>query len=296
MTSPFVDRSTDEKPFAEWIAAAGGAPEPLSLANPLDQNRRDLRSTLLPGLLDAVARNVHHGERTVGLFEGGRVFDRPGDPQDPPSFESRRFAFALTGDWRAHWSAPGSAGRSDFFDGKGIFERQLAAWMEPETIRWKSFASEGFAPGTAALAQTPAGAPLGVIGLISRSERDRCKLAEAVFAGEICVEAIPRQDASARFTPYSSYPPLEADLSFGHSRERTWQVLEEFVRAQNLAGLDSIRLVDRYEGPGVEEGRVKTTIRLTFRAPDRTLEQEEVNREVQRLAAQLTAHLEVVFG
>jgi phenylalanyl-tRNA synthetase beta chain len=296
MASPFVDRATEEKPFFQWTAAAGGAPQPLSVANPLDQARRDLRSTLIPGLLDSVARNVHHGERTVGLFEVGRVFDRPGDPADPPSFESRRFAFGLTGDWRGHWSAGGPSGRSDFFDAKGVFERLVSPWMEAESIRWKPFAADGFVPDAAALAETPAGAALGVVGLLSRSEREKRKLAEAVFAGEIRVEAIPRRGAPARFEPYSAFPPIEADLSFAHSRERTWQALEEFVRAQNLAGLDSIRLVDRYEGPGVEEGRVKTTIRLTFRAPDRTLEQEEVNREARRLVGQLTAHLGVVFG
>jgi len=295
IASPFIDRATEEKPFSLWIAAAGGTPQPLSVTNPLDQTRRELRSTLIPGLLDSVARNVHHGERTVGLFEVGRVFDRPGNSADPPSFESRRFTFALTGDWRGHWSAGGPSGRSDFFDAKGVFERLVSPWMEAETICWKPFAADGFVPDAAALAETSAGEALGVVGLLSRSEREKRKLAEAVFAGEIRVEAIPRRGTSARFEPYSAFPPIEADLSFAHSRERTWQALDEFVRAQNLAGLDSIRLVDRYEGPGVEEGRVKTTIRLTFRAPDRTLEQEEVNREVARLGAALREKLEVTF-
>src|SRR5437867_1057911 len=48
MSAPFVDRRTDEGPYAAWLAAAGSAPAPLSLANPLDAARRDLRATLLP--------------------------------------------------------------------------------------------------------------------------------------------------------------------------------------------------------------------------------------------------------
>ena len=54
--------------------------------------------------------------------------------------------------------------------------------------------------------------------------------------------------------------------------------------------------MDRYEGPGVAAGQVKTTIRLTFRAPDRTLEQEEVNREMRRLAEELASRQGITFA
>src|SRR5204862_8113908 len=106
MRAPFVDRRGDEGPFAAWLAAAGSASEPLSLANPLDAGKPDLRSTLLPGLLDATARNLHRGQGAVALFEVGRVFDRPGDPDEPATFESRRFAFALSGETPPHWPPP----------------------------------------------------------------------------------------------------------------------------------------------------------------------------------------------
>jgi phenylalanyl-tRNA synthetase beta chain len=296
MGNPFVDRRQDEAGFSSWLSAAGSAGEPLSLSNPLDAAHRDLRSTLLPGLLDAAARNLHRGEATVGLFEVGRVFDRAGDPSDPPSFESRRFAFAVAGDWRAHWSASGAAGRADFFDAKGLVERLLAPWIDSGQLRWKPFAAGAFATGAAAVAESAEGQPLGVVGLLSAGERENRKLSEAVFAAEIRVDAIPIAGQMTRFSPYSPYPPIEADLSFAHARETTWQTIDEFVLSRELQDLDSVRVLDRYEGPGVEAGRVKTTIRLTFRSLERTLEQEEVNREVQRLARDLVAELGVVFG
>jgi phenylalanyl-tRNA synthetase beta chain len=61
-------------------------------------------------------------------------------------------------------------------------------------------------------------------------------------------------------------------------------LIDEFARSLLLANLESLKLLDRYEGPGVAEGAVKTTVRLTFRSQERTLEQEEVNRERDRLA------------
>jgi phenylalanyl-tRNA synthetase beta chain len=294
MSSPFVDRKSDEASFSAWVTAAGGAQEPLSLANPLDDKRRDLRATLLPGLLDALARNVHRGEHTVGLFEVGRVFDRAGNPEDPPSFESRRFAFAITGDWRAHWSVSGAAGRGDFFDAKGLVERLLEPWLDSEKILWKSAEIGSFAPGTSAIV-TAGATVLGALGLLSRAEREGRKLTEPVFAAELRVDAIPLDLEAVHFAPYSTYPPIEADLSFSQGRGVGWQTIEEFVRSRHLANLDSVRILDRYEGPGVAADRIKTTVRLTFRSSERTLEQEEVQREVKRLSDELAKNLGVTF-
>jgi phenylalanyl-tRNA synthetase beta chain len=295
MSNPFVDRESDEASFSAWLAAAGSAREPLSVANPLDNDRRDLRATLLPELLNAVSRNLHRGERTVGLFEVGRVFDRPGDPSDPSSFESRRFAFALAGDWRSHWSTPPAAGRTDFFDAKGLAERLLDPWVAPDALRWKPLACDAFAPGAGAVFETVDGDPIGVVGLVSRPEREKRKLSMPAFAGEIRVDAIPPRRDHARFMPFSPYPPIEADLSFVHERQTTWQAIEDFVRSRRLDDLESVRLVDRYESPTLGQGRVKTTIRLTFRSGERTLEQEQVNAEVARLAADLRDDMGVTF-
>jgi phenylalanyl-tRNA synthetase beta chain len=287
MSAPFSDRKSEEGPFGGWLAATGASAVPLSLAHPLDENRRDLRATLLPGLLDAAARNLHHGERAVGLFEVGRVFDRTGDPDDPPSFESRRAGFALAGEWRAHWSASGKAQKADFFDAKGLVERLLEPWAASETLSWKPFECAALTPGAAATVESPDGRVLAVVGLATASQRERRKTSEEIFVGEIVVEAIPSRRVRARFAPYSSYPPIEADLSFTHARTKPWSEIEGFVRGRGLAHLEDMRLVDRYEGGNVAEGEVKTTIRLTFRCADRTLEQEEVNREVLRLAEAL---------
>ena len=295
MSAPFVDRRTDEGPYRAWLEAAGSSGKPLALANPLDAARRDLRATLLPGLLDAAARNVRHGQRDVALFEAGRVFDRAGDPEEPASFESRRFAFALAGEVRAHWSASGSRGQADFFDAKGTAERLLAPWIDPAELVWKPFSCEAFGTGAAALVQSAVGETLGAVGLVSRAEREKRKLDEDIFAGELRVEAIPAARA-ARFEGYSAFPPIAADLSFAQERKTSWEEVERVVAAVKLADLESVRVVDRYEGPGVPQGQVKTTIRLVFRAPDRTLEQDAVNREVRRLGDELKSRLGVTFG
>lgn len=295
MSAPFTDRASEEGAFGTWLSEAGGAAVPLAVEAPLDAGRRDLRATLLPGLLDAVARNIHRGETAVALFEVGRAFDRKGDPEDPASFESRRFAFVLSGSIRAHWSASGAAGRADFFDAKGLVERLLARWVALEALRWRPFTCQALTPGAAALVTGPDGTILGTVGLVASSERERRKLPEEVFAGELLVDNIPKRAGSTRFAAYSVFPPIEADLTFAQPRGKAWSDIEVFIEGRGLAHLESLRIVDRYEGAGVPEGRVKTTIRLTFRSGERTLEQEEVSREVAKLRDALGREMGMVF-
>ena len=292
---PFLDHAADEAGFAAWIAASGGSARPLSLANPLDATRRDLRATLLPGVLDALARNLRHGAGAAALFEVGRGFGRPGEVGRPEAFEDRRFAFALAGESRSHWSAPAAARTADFYDAKGILETLVAPWAAPSELSWSPFADAGFAAGAAALARTPAGAVLGVVGLIAEPERLRRRLSEAVFAGEVLVDAVPAQTARIRFASFSAYPAIEADVTFAHDGDATWERIEEFVRGLQLVSLERLEIVDRYAGAGLGEGRVKSTLRLTFRSDDRTLEQDEVNRERDRLAAALEREMGASF-
>jgi phenylalanyl-tRNA synthetase beta chain len=292
---PFTDRAEQESPWSAWLDAAGIGP-PISVANPLDDTRRNLRGTLLPGLLDAVSANARHGRDDAALFEIGRAFGRAeGDPADPPSLESRRFAFALSGEVRTHWSA-GAAGRSwDFFDAKGLVERVLEPWIAPESLVWEPASLDALAPGASAWVRAADGGLLGVVGLVSRRERDRRSLPETVFAGEILVDRIPASPLEATFAAYSLFPPVEADLSFAHDRALGWSALAALVAGQGLAGLEDFRVTDRWEGAGVAPGRTKTTLRLTFRSADRTLSQEEVNRERDRLVEALKEKFGVEF-
>jgi phenylalanyl-tRNA synthetase beta chain len=293
---PFVDRDGEEAPYGDWLRLTDTALEPLALVNPLDASRRHLRATLLPGLLDAVARNLRHGARESALFEVGRAFGARGESDQPESYESRRFAFALAGDRRSHWSVPEKLRSVDFFDARGLVEGLLCRWAPASELVWKPVRVEGFTDGAAATVEMRSGRLLGVVGLVSGPERQKRGLAIPVFAGEILVGAVPAGARPFRFEEYSTLPAISADLSFAQPKAFAWQELEEFVRSRGLPHLESLSCVDRYEGPGVAAGQVKTTIRLTFRSQDRTLEQEEVNRQVRRLAEELASRPGITFA
>ncbi len=293
---PFVDRDAEEAPFGDWLRLTDTALEPLALVNPLDASRRHLRATLLPGLVDAVARNLRHGARESALFEVGRAFGVRGESDRPESYESRRLAFALAGDRRAHWSVAEKLRSADFFDAKGLVERLLAPWVPPPELVWKPVQVAGLTDGAAATVETRSGRLLGIAGLVSGPERQKRGLAISVFAGEILVGALSDGARPFGFEDDSTLPAISADLSFAQPMEFAWRELEEFVRSRELPHLESLSCVDRYDGPGVAAGQVKTTIRLTFRSRERTLEQEEVNRHVRSLAEELASRPGITFA
>jgi phenylalanyl-tRNA synthetase beta chain len=284
---PFVDRDSDEAAWGEWLRLTGTALEPLAIQNPLDETRRHLRATLLPGLLDTLARNVRRGAEGAAVFEIGRAFGEDGDVERPESFESRRFAFALAGEVRSHWSVPEKLRGADFFDAKGLVERLLSPWLPASALRWKPAVVNGMTPGASATVETRAGRLLGLAGTVSIAERQKRDLPVAAFAGEILIARVPSERRQFAYREFSTLPAVLADLSFAQPKELTWDAVETLVRDARLANLESLECHDRYEGAGVREGEVKTTLRLRFRSPERTLSQEEVNQEVRRLAEAL---------
>jgi phenylalanyl-tRNA synthetase beta chain len=291
MSTPFVSRESDEGPFATWLEAIGAARDPLRLSNPLDAGKPDLRATLLPGLLDALERNARHGRRDAALFEVGRVFDRPGHVEEPRSFESRRAGFALSGEPKSHWSGGAAPG---FFDAKGHVERLLEPWVPAERLRWRPLTAAAFAPGAAAIAEDSS-APVAVVGLVAAEERARRHLPDASFLAEVRVDVLPMASAAARFAPWPAYPAIEADLSFLQDRAMSWEEVSRFIGRERIPSLESARIVDRWEGEGVPPGKVKVTVRLVFRSAERTLSQDEINGQVQKIAEELRYRLGVSF-
>src|SRR4029453_11993470 len=127
----------------------------------------------LPGLLDALARNIRRGAEGAALFEIGRAFGEAGESDRPESYEPRRFAFALAGELRSHWSEPEKLRGSDFFDAKGLVERVLSPWLPATSLRWKAASVQALTAGASATVETRTGRLFGIVGTVSGAERQK---------------------------------------------------------------------------------------------------------------------------
>jgi phenylalanyl-tRNA synthetase beta chain len=274
---------------AETFLPAGAA-TPVAIANPLSAKFDTLRPSLIPGLVDAVANNRHHGRRDVRLFEIGSRFGEWG--------ERRGVALAWTGAATPeHWS--GGLREVDFFDGKGVIEQLCAALGV--TVRTESAREPFLVPGRTAAVLVDLGpskdARVGVIGELSPAVADRRGLPrqDRVIVGELDLDHLERAcfAASDATRPLPRYPFVVRDVSIVVSDTLPAATIRGTIQAavddqRSLAArLVGIGFFDRYQGKGVPEGRVSLSARLTFQSDDRTLTDAEVQQSLDAILVAL---------
>ena len=276
--------------FVEDAAARAVHPAPgdvVALRNPLSERGAVLRPSLIPGLVDAVVHNRRRERHDVRLFEIGSRF-RLGDGETPA------LGVAITGaGTAAHWSAP--ARPADLFDLTGVIARLcsgfgLEASFEP--------ASAGqLVAGRRARVHVGTGGDRAVLGEAGQLDP---ALAEArgmpgsdpVYVAELDLR---RLDLGAfdrlRAAPVPRHPSVTRDLSVEIDDALPAAQVRDTIRAAAGPTLVEVVEVDRYTGSGVAAGAVSLSIRLTFRASDRTLTDTEVQRSTDAvLQALAQAH------
>jgi phenylalanyl-tRNA synthetase beta chain len=276
MNFPFVAPEVSAR-FGNLLETPRFRESALSVANPLDATRPELRRLLLPGLLESASANHRAGRRSIALFEIGRVWDRdPGAGADPSEIESRHFAAVLGG------FAPGAfpVRPMDSLDAKGIIRRILLA-VTGEEPAFAPSSHPGFVSGSAMDASV-GGKKVGAAGRLSGALRGTLPLPEGALAIEIDIGTIPQRPPAPAFREFSRFPAADVDLTVPCGPGATWGMIENVARESRLAHLEDLALLKIYVDPGRPDVR-NVTLRLTFRASDRTLSQEEVNRERDRL-------------
>jgi phenylalanyl-tRNA synthetase beta chain len=277
MTFAFIERAA-AMPFANGT-------EPTSLANPLSEKYAVLRPSLVPGLIDAAAYNRRRERRDIRLFETGARFT--------PAGENRAVAGVWSGAGASpHWS--GGARPVDFFDLKGVVETlcrtlDVEVTMTPATRPY-------FAEGRAAEVRASGASRetvVGEIGQIAPSILDARGFPanEELYAFELDVDAIaalqPTGDLRAESLP--RFPSVVRDLSILVDAILPAAAVRGTIRSSAPETLADITEFDRYRGKGVPDHRVSLSLRLTFRSPDRTLTDAEVDEAMNKIVAALAS-------
>jgi len=259
-------------------AAASDDAETVQVVNPASRDFASLRRSLAPGLLRAVERNWALRQREVRLFEIGHVFRRS-PPQGPPE-ERLALGGVITGARRPpHWSEGFRPPDYDLWDLKAIFEEAVRVGGADGRIEpapeggWRLVDSSGQQRGWA-----------------REMVVERPPWAAPVFGFELDVEVRPA--AALRYRPRAATPPAERDLALMVPEGVTAAQIEAILREAGGPLLEDVFVFDEYRKPGVAARSLAW--RLVFRAPDRTLRDEEVDRAVSGVLEALKERLGVV--
>ena len=273
--------------------------EVVELENPLSLEGSKLRSTLLPGLLDAAARNRSFGRRGVALFEVGHTFNRqyPEDKETAVQFrltgvvsdpeqasglmgvkETPRVGAVLAGSVQpAGWNTPER--RAGFFEAKGIVERLIPGASFQERVQ------PFLHPGRSAVMLID-GEEAGWVGELHPQAAEKFGLEGwPVAAFELDLEHCD-PDPAAPFQVFTNVPAVARDLAVVVDRQIRVGAMLEALRSLRSEFLTETRVFDVYEGTQVPEGKKSVALNFTFQGAE-TLTDEAVNVEVSHIAGLL---------
>ncbi|KPJ77001.1 MAG: phenylalanyl-tRNA synthetase [Deltaproteobacteria bacterium SG8_13] len=277
----------------DMLNLAGDDPrrQTVAVLNPLSEDQAVMRSSMIPGLLGAMRHNLAHQEKNLKLFEIGKTYLAQGADQLPGETEM------LAGLWtgaRRHPSWHGREVECDFFDLKGATETLLQALGVAEV----QFSG---APDDLCRYMRPGytgrfhcgDQHLGLLGEVHPRVQKQFELKQTAFIFELNVDQmLPLISERKSSRPIPRYPSVPRDITLIVDRNMQAQDILQRVMQVGDELIESLHLFDVFEGKPIPEGKKSLSFRVIYRAADRTLEDEYVNR----LHAETTARLVEEFN
>ncbi|MEO5492394.1 MAG: phenylalanine--tRNA ligase subunit beta [Sphingomonas sp.] len=238
---------------AEADAFGGGA---WSLANPISEDLKVMRPSLLPGLLSAAARNANRGATGIRLFELGRRYLT--DAERPT------LGVLLAGDKRARGWQAGKVAPYDAFDAKAEALALLAAAGAPvDNLQVMGEAGDTWHPGQSGTLRLGPKTVLAAFGMVHPSTAKAFDLDGPVAAVELYLDAIPAKRGSGFMRPAYAPPALQAvkrDFAFTVPAGLAADALTRAVKGADKAAITGARVFDLFERDGVRSMAVEVTL------------------------------------
>jgi phenylalanyl-tRNA synthetase beta chain len=263
----------------------------IELQNPMSGEQSLLRTTLLGSLLDAARLNRSRGADAVALFEAGAVYLPVREGAAPE--EPHHMAALLTGPVRpATWREPDPR-KADFSAAKGVLAGLLDKLRAPWSVEPAGEPEPFLHPGRAATVLV-GGEPVGWLGEIHPLTAAGWDQSDPISAFELDLDAVAGHVPSVTvYEDVTSFPAVREDLAvIVPERVAAAEVLA-VVRRAGSPLLTRVDVFDVYRDPErIGVGMVSLALRLTFRAPDRTLTDEEVAGKRRKISAALAEQLD----
>ena len=259
-----------------WSLADGAVP----LANPLSADLGIMRTSLLPGLVQAIRHNLHRQQERVRLFETGLVFANTGNElRQVPRLAAAACGRAATESWAA------DKRELDFYDVKADLESVLTLAAGHAAIEFRAISLPWLHPGRSAEIMLD-GKAAGFVGALHPRLLKSLDLPCDIYVfeadlGMISAGSVPRAK------PLSQFPSSRRDIAVVVSRQVTYAAIEASIRAALGAQLAQVLVFDEYRGGNLGFGVKSLAIGLILQDDYRTLTDEDADQCVARAVAAL---------
>jgi len=277
-------RGLDEAVTWSFISEAQAAPfggGAFTLANPISEDLKVMRPSLLPGLLAATERNIKRGATSVRLFEIGRRYLEEA--------ERPTLGVVLAGDKAPRNWRSGKAQGFDAYDAKAEAIALLAQAGAPvDNLQVMGEAGEAWHPGQSGTLRLGPKTVLAAFGMVHPSVLKAFDLDGAVAAVELYLDAIPPKRATGFMRPAYTPPALQSvkrDFAFLVPTDLAADQLIRAVRGAEKAAITAARVFDVFAGQGVPEGHKSVAVEVLLQPSQKSFTDEELKAIADKIVA-----------
>ena len=241
------------------------------ISNPLGEDFSIMRTISLNGMLTSLSTNYNRRNTNVRLYEMGNIYLADKLPLE--SLPDERMQFTL-----------GAYGDIDFFGMKGVVEEFFEAIGISGKIEYDPKAGKNFLhPGRQALISYN-GSVLGYLGEVHPAVADNYDLGTKTYIAVIDMpNVLPFASFDRKYVGLAKYPAVSRDISMVVPKEIMVGQIEAMITQRGGKILESLSLFDIYEGSQIKEGYKSVAYNITFRAKDRTLNEDDINGAMKKI-------------
>ncbi len=243
------------------------------IKNPLTEEQSVMRTTLAYGLLETLKKNINNASLSLKIFEIGRIYLKRKTGELPE--EKNILAGLLTG--KISEDLWGSRASVDFYDLKGCLEN-LFYDLKMDKIRYNAEISEPFLHPGQSCGLNADETQIGYLGQVHPDVMQKMDIKSTAYLFEINLDLLDKQiNRKIVYKEISKFPAVQRDVAFVISEAMEARKMLEIVLSQHEDLLENVGIFDIYAGKGLEVGTKSLGLRFTYRAPDRTLTDAEIN-------------------
>jgi phenylalanyl-tRNA synthetase beta chain len=260
----------------------------IRIRNPLTSNQTYLRTTPLPGVIDAVRRNFGYGARDVSVFSLGKVFLTTGGTTQgdgPAGLPDERLLLVLVRtrpEGRDFWNQSNKT--TDLFD----IKREIEAMTVAQGIDIGGRLTYAFDGRSGRFAYKNRKTTVAEGGILPARLAAAYDIDQPLWYGIVDMAALYKiRPGQKRFNPLSEYPASKRDLSLVTPGDVTYDQVKKCLVKYSGPLLESVQVFDVYRGESLPQGATAFGVRLVFRSADRTLRDTEIDQVLEKVLQKL---------
>ncbi len=251
----------------------------IKLINPLGEDYSTMRTTLIPNMLELLARNYNRGAESMYAFEVGNTFIPKSLPITELPDENKKLVLGLYGD-------------ADFYMLKDIVDSSLGRFGIKDLEYKREENDPTFHPGRCAKLYNN-GIELGIIGEIHPLVMENYDMKSRVYIGELDFgKIIEWTNLDIKYVSLPKYPAMNRDIAVVVDEDIMVGEIEKIILNHGSGLIEGLKLFDIYRGNQIQEGLKSVAYSITYRSHERTLTDEEVNEVQDRIVKDLEAKLD----